>query len=329
MLTQAGKPPKPGGGSMTNPALVYVETDAVITIATADGQAVQRLTGGTEGWSVSRGAPVWSPDGTKIAYVEDRDDDSSPYPALYVMNADGSNRTLAYGFAGYPTEYSALTWLPGGFMHFTMNRDARFLDLADGSVQSLGLGLFHATGTYIGPTAVGPGVDPSTAGARGLVAYAALEPGVSEDSDIHIAEVVTDFDGSLLLDPTTITRLALPGNQNFAVISPDGLQIVFYDETGIGSGHTLAVVDLLYDDNGADFGTVRVLRQGDFWLSPTWSPDSQWIAFTWVPQPENKRFGADFEIAKIRRDGTEFTNVTNSGQHQIAPNWNPAWDPAK
>ncbi|HUG66892.1 MAG TPA: hypothetical protein VMM76_04010 [Pirellulaceae bacterium] len=316
-----------GGDTLVNPALVYVETDAIITIATADGQVVERLTGATKGWSIKRSAPVWSPDGTMIAYVEDRDDDSSLYPMLYMMNADGSNPTLVHNFAGYPERHTGLTWLSGSIIHFSRYEDACFLDLLDGSVQCLGLNLLHS---YVGPTAVGPGVDPSLPGASGLVAYAAVDEGVSNDLDIYIGEVFTDFDGSLLLDPTTITRLDLPGRQNHPVVSPDGLQIAFYDDAHADGGDTLAVVDLLYDASAIDFGAVQTLLEGtlgEFRLPPTWSPDSQWIAFTWQPDNNLKRMGVPFEIARIRPDGTDFTNVTNSSSHEVGPNWNPTWDP--
>lgn len=103
------KGPKGSGETpMTNPALVFLKEDATITIATADGQNQQDLTGGTERWSISRGAPTWSPDGKMIAYLEAADNDNPPYPKLYVMNADGSNPFLVHMFDGEPFTAAAL-----------------------------------------------------------------------------------------------------------------------------------------------------------------------------------------------------------------------------
>lgn len=51
-----------------------------------DGSEQRRLTNGP----ASNGHPDWSPDGTKIAFMSDRDGDTFD---IYVMNADGTNPT--------------------------------------------------------------------------------------------------------------------------------------------------------------------------------------------------------------------------------------------
>ena len=51
----------------------------------ADGSGQQRLSDTT----ALDASPSWSPDGAKIAFVSDRDDNQE----IYVMNADGSGLT--------------------------------------------------------------------------------------------------------------------------------------------------------------------------------------------------------------------------------------------
>jgi len=331
--------PKGSGDTpMTNPALVFLKESAIISIATADGLSQQDLSGGSKGGTISRGAPTWSPDGKFIAYLEATYNDDPPYPKLYVMNADGSNPTLIHTFSAYPTMNGTLTWLPGDVIHFDREQDAHFLDLYDGSVYSLGLrGLRFDDNQrrfeYVGFTSVGPGVVPYEPGAFGLLAFNASEVG-SSGTNIYIAEVVTDSEGTLQLDPPTIRSLNLPGAQTLPVISPDGLQIAFYDDAGSDGGRFLKVVNLIYTEGEAasfDSGSINTLFDADpgrVFVAPTWSPDSQWIAFTWAPN-ENPKRAEPFQIARIRWNGTGFTNVTNNSNHYLGPNWNPAWDPAK
>jgi Tol biopolymer transport system component len=181
---------------------------------------------------------------------------------------------------------------------------------------------------WVGESTIGPGVDPTIPGSQGLIVYRANDPGVTQQTDIHLAVVTVDIDGSIVVDPATIEPLALPGQQGMPVISPDGLQIAFYDGASASSGEALSVVEI-DGSAGFSFGMVQTLLLGgfaEFRLRPTWSPDSKWISFTWGPDLTNRR--DPFEIARIRWDGSEFTNMTNSNNHETYSHWNPAWDPA-
>jgi dipeptidyl aminopeptidase/acylaminoacyl peptidase len=74
----------------------------------ADGSDQQQLTGTQVNWGESR--PVWSPDGTKIAFASEHD-----FPVdnteIYVMNADGSGETR---ITHSPYRDDWPTWAPDG-----------------------------------------------------------------------------------------------------------------------------------------------------------------------------------------------------------------------
>src|SRR2546425_57355 len=83
-----------------------------IYVANADGSNPIRLTQGMDG------DPVWSPDGTRIAFESGRQDGTSD---VYLMNADGSNRVqLTRGSTGNLLP----AWSPDGArIAFQTNRD--------------------------------------------------------------------------------------------------------------------------------------------------------------------------------------------------------------
>lgn len=322
-VAQAKKPDNPGnggggGGEAPAPSLVYITNDAVVTVASADGEVIGKLTGGSKGYSIARTA-TWSPDGTQIAYLEGTESKNQGYVVdLYVMNADGSAKTFIHRFTRVIKRYSEFEWLPGGYISYQDLDGPVILDMLGGTTQRIGLEDWH---DWIGISTIGPGVDPTVAGSQGLIVYKARDRGLTNATDLHLAVLTVDADGSILLDPTTIKRLDRPAEQGFPVVSPDGLQVVFYDNASADGGD-VAVVDLDYSE-GVDFGAVQFVRvaPGEIRLLPTWSPDSLWIAFTWA---KNLTPGSGaWEIARIRSDGTDFTNVTNSAAHEVGPDWFP------
>lgn len=320
-----GKPGGGGGGGeepLVNPALAYVESSSLY-VMTSDGSAIQRVFHGRAGNNTYVWSPAWSPDATEIAFLSYIGEDNI-HSALYTVHPDGSGLTILHTFtydnrATEPlphTEYG-LAWLDGTRIHYT-GYDACVLDLITGQIQCLGLHLFH---DWVGPTSFGPDLNPGLPGFQGLITYAA---GDAADEDVYVAEVDEDADGTLLLDPTTITRLILPDWQNFPVFSPDGLQIAFYanqDWCGCG-GNKLMVVDV--DPTGPAFGVPRLLVDLMGLHEPAWSADSRWIAVTAFLGGSGPR--KVYDILRVRPDGTGLTNVTNSAKpREYDPAWNPAW----
>lgn len=87
-----------------------------IYVANADGSGVTRLTPGN---GRSNAAPAWSPDGSKIAFQSNLHQAvvlGSPIAEyeLYVMDADGSNRTRLTFDGGANSQIEKPTWSPDG-----------------------------------------------------------------------------------------------------------------------------------------------------------------------------------------------------------------------
>jgi lysyl endopeptidase len=100
---------------------------AEIYVMNSNGTGQMRLTNDP----ASDTAPAWSPDGTKILFTSSRDDPMNP--ALYIMNADGSNPTrVTYGNSGVwrgasTVQFSSSSYTvnegdPSGHVNITLTR---------------------------------------------------------------------------------------------------------------------------------------------------------------------------------------------------------------
>ena len=93
----------------------------------ADGQNQIRLT--DHGWA---GSPSWSPDGSRLVFVSDRDGNSE----IYVMDVDGQNQTRLTDYDGW----GAPVWSPDGSrLVFASDRDGNseiYVMDADGQNQT-------------------------------------------------------------------------------------------------------------------------------------------------------------------------------------------------
>lgn len=105
-----------------------IDTDQEIYIINSDGTARTRLTDNANG--INDWDPKWSPDGTSIAFVTNRDGNTE----IYVMKTGGANQTNLTNnpaMDGYPS------WSPDGSkIAFARTTDGIYAMNADGSSQT-------------------------------------------------------------------------------------------------------------------------------------------------------------------------------------------------
>ncbi len=188
---------------------------------------------------------IWSPDGTRIAFVSQRDDNYD----VYVVDANG-------GLPINLTQRRSIDWSPvwspdGRRIAFESWRDGKgeiYVVGADGGVPANLTRHFARDG--------GPAWSPD--GTR--IAFESWRDG---NGEIY----VVDADGGNLLN---LTRD--PGPDESPVWSPDGRRIAFVSRRA-GNGEIYVV-----DADGGNLTNLTSNPSNDW--SPVWSPDGRRIAFT-------------------------------------------------
>ena len=250
-----------------------------IYVMDADGTDVLQLTRSALG----NGEPAWSPDGSAIAFVSQRDNN----PEIYVMASDGSNqRRLTRSEQPGPEagDFSP-AWSPDGariaFMSYREGQGDIFVMRSDGSDQA------RVTST--------PHLEDAPAWSPDGTKLAFNRPGPNFDVDIY----------TILLDGSGLTRLTTSGKQELLPAwSPDGSMIAFLRYR---TGRTPAGIFVM----NADGGNVRELvTDVSHEYGPTWSPDGKRIAFV--------RQG---DIYNVGIDGSGLSKLTGGPSEDAAPDW--------
>lgn len=197
--------------------------------------------------------PIWSPDGTQIAFAACLGGDiSTDCPEgvsfdIYVVNADGSNQvnlTQQNSTNMYPS------WSPDGQIAFMSNRSGKeeiYTIRADGS------GLKQLTDSL----------------ARNY------EPAWSPDGKWLAYHCIQDLTTSICIQPSDgtapVTTIAGTSPVWSSVPAEDGLRLAYHCWSGNQSD-----ICIVFPDGS---GLVNLTQNSADDFDPTWSPDGLWIAF--------------------------------------------------
>ena len=233
-----------------------------IYVVNADGSGLRRLTDGME--------PAWSPDGKKVAFARWRDP-----RGLYVIDEDGSNETLVFGWVAA----KGPAWSPDGsriaFTRWYGGLDSdtemsfwgfHWIQPADHwwklGVVRLEDGYFQDLRCY--PHSLSPTWSPDGS----VIAY-------DSDFGIHL----TNEEGTIgdVTDDRSLFAISTDGRDISPVWSPDGSRIAF--------GFSQHDHWEIYVMNADGSNRVRLTQEELFAkpppnnVSPAWSPDGAKIAF--------------------------------------------------
>src|SRR5215207_823202 len=233
----------------------------------ADGTNQTNLTNTPD---TNEGQPAWSPDGTKIAFTGPGDlneDGSGGLGDVYVMDADGTNRT---NLTDTPDDLDYQpSWAPSG-AQITFVREVRELP---------GQIIFEQPDIFVMDT------DPATNDAINLTQTDESEshPDWSPDgakiafSGVRNSgwEIVTmDPDGQ---NEANLTGDGFEGNDEAPEWSPDGTKVVFQKESQVGGCCEPWEIWAVNRDGS---GGTNLTNHPSYDMGPSWSPDGSEITFT-------------------------------------------------
>jgi Tol biopolymer transport system component len=296
--------------------------------------------------------PVWSPDGSKIAFVSNRPADgiitnqTNFTPNIWVMNADGSNQTALTTLNAFLAASVDPVWSPDGKKIAFASK--RALDGSD----ALNI---HATQNVWVMNADGSSPTPLTRLTANMASFVDASPVWSPDgSKIAFASPraldgtdaansnsaanlwVMNADGS---NPIPLTRLTVCFNCSSSIFtpvwSPDGSKIMFVSERALDGSNAFNApngtqnVWVVSANGSSPAPLTRLTGELTDCLNPAWSPDGSKIAF----HTRRALNGSDFigfnatdNVWGMNADGSNqaaLTKLTASMPNSLNPN--PLW----
>jgi Tol biopolymer transport system component len=259
-----------------------------------DGFGATNLTDGVPG---SHSQPSWSAEGTRIAFVSDRDDFDSE---VYVMTATGRRQTRLTTNPGLDTEPS---WFPSDDRIAFRRGSGQFpAEQADIYTLALDADAEPAGDPVQLTTSEANDIMPAVSPDGKRIAFASNRDG---DYEIYVMKAKPEGPKNKPVKLTNNTDV-VDWNPDW---SPNGKRIVF--ESNRDGDDEIFVMN-------ADGSKEKNLTRNEVIdVDPTWSPDGKRIAF------ERNLGGVSRDIFRMRADGTKQFNLTDSS----AIDANPAWQP--
>ncbi|HKU74603.1 MAG TPA: carboxypeptidase regulatory-like domain-containing protein, partial [Pyrinomonadaceae bacterium] len=278
--------------------IIFVDEFSRLLLINADGTGQTPL---TEGVFIRDGNPVYSPDGSKIAF--DRTILGKTH--IYIMNADGTNPVAVTSDGPLPNAsfHQYPTWSPDGTrLAFMSDRDGtRKCEIWVININGSGLTKL-TTNIQVGTDSFGPvfGWDQnprwSPDGSR--IAFDSMRHGLS-NRELY----VMNADGS---NQTRLTDNIV--EDRFPSWSPDSQRIAF--RRGGSFTHGINII------NRDGTNPVHVTIDGD---APVWSPDG--LKFVTTGLDPNISFKPALFILNV--DGTNKVKLTNNNFSSFSPAWAP------